>query len=277
MMTDVGNLLKRVAAEEKALRSRLILAPCVRGGALHAEVEGLLYTFAPRPRDFEGWALFRPVNEREAQLVEEAELACVTSYLKQFPSMRLRLGYRLKGSAWIAFREKNAEPLLLHLVTEGAEFDEVIARSLHGVWWFEEVDRRASPLLAEGMRAALRDRVAPERLAMKGITQRMRDCYTFVYSRAEREQERRLFREARKRVAYDEERLREALRFGGGQLQSFNDRREFWLVEWLARNGQTYFSAIAKDDLTVIGAGICLSGEDSKFDLQSLVGVAEGA
>ena len=36
-------------------------------------------------------------------------------------------------------------------------------------------------------------------------------------------------------------------------------------------------SAISKRDLTVISAGICLSGEDDKFDLQSLVGVVEKA
>jgi hypothetical protein len=74
-------------------------------------------------------------------------------------------------------------------------------------------------------------------------------------------------------VLTNEARLRSALRFGGGDLLGFRDRGEFWLVEWLARDGQLHTSAIAKNDLTVISAGICLSGEDQKFDLQSLVGV----
>jgi len=73
----------------------------------------------------------------------------------------------------------------------------------------------------------------------------------------------------------DQGRLRDALRMGGGNLQEFRDRGEFWQVEWTTRNGERHTSAIAKSDLTVISSGICLSGYDRDFDLQSLVGVIE--
>jgi hypothetical protein len=283
----VVNLLKRVAAEEEALRSRLFLAPCVRGARVRTRVSGLVYSFTVIPREFEGWGLFRPKSEREAELVEEAGLERISEYLRPFRSARFRLCYRLRGGAWLACpanesrvqtasHAADAAPFVLHLVRDGREFEQVLARDVSGVWWFEEIDRRSRPQEAESLREALRNRVAPEELKLKGLTPEMQACYRLARGREE------FARERRRRLRHaavggsDESRLRAALRFGGGELRSFQDRGEFWLVEWLARDRLLHTSAIAKHDLTVICAGICLDGEDQKFDLQSLVGVVEG-
>jgi len=73
----------------------------------------------------------------------------------------------------------------------------------------------------------------------------------------------------------DEKRLKKALKLGGGNLQEFQDRGEYWTVHWTTTDGEEHTSAIAKNDLTVVSSGICLSGRDHDFDLQSLVGVIE--
>ena len=75
----------------------------------------------------------------------------------------------------------------------------------------------------------------------------------------------------------DEERLNQALQLGGGRLRRYTDRGDYWVVEWTTQGGRRHTSAIGKNDLTVISSGICLSGHDRDFDLQSLVGVMEGA
>jgi len=81
--------------------------------------------------------------------------------------------------------------------------------------------------------------------------------------------------EAKMQHKRDEKRLAAALRQGGGELREFRDRDDSWLIEWITADGSRHTSAISKNDLTVVSAGICLSGMDRDFDLQSLVGVVE--
>lgn len=71
----------------------------------------------------------------------------------------------------------------------------------------------------------------------------------------------------------DEKQLRKALQMGGGELNQFHDRSDYWTVDWTTVDGVRHSSAIAKTDLTVVSSGICLSGRDRDFDLQSLVRV----
>ncbi|HZB44011.1 MAG TPA: hypothetical protein VE360_02135 [Pyrinomonadaceae bacterium] len=287
-MANVRDLLRRLGEAEEGLRARRFLAPCVRGGEVRANVGGLVYTFAPAPRDFEGWAVFRPADERTARVVEEAELPRVAEYLSLFPSLRVRLAYNVRGATWVAcpanvgdaqrrFPGFGVRPPVVHLVSDGQEFEQVVVRAVGGAWLFEDADRRADPLDAERLREAWRIRATPDALEWKGCTPEMRACYALPFRREEAAREHRRLREERSRLGRDGMRLRDALRFGGGDLNSYRDRGDHWLVEWTARDGEPHTSAISKRDLTVVSAGICLSGEDDKFDLHSLVGVVAGA
>jgi len=287
-MADIRDLLRCLSEAEEDLRSRRFLAPRVRGGRVRTNVCGLVHTFEASPRDFEGWGLFEPLDEREARLVEEAELPLVAEYLRLFPRLRLRLAYRLRGRTWLAYpanesdaRQRfptvGARPVALHLVRDGLEFEQVTARTVGGAWLYEDEDRRADPLDAERLREARREGRAPAVLGRGGLTPEMRTCYALLYGREEMLRARVRLREERRRASTDEGRLRGALRFGGADLRSYRDRGDHWLVEWTTRDSERHTSAISKRDLTVISAGICLSGEDEKFDLQSLVSVVAGA
>lgn len=59
--------------------------------------------------------------------------------------------------------------------------------------------------------------------------------------------------------------LAPCVRGGTVRLREFHDRGEYWQVEWTADSGYVHTSAIEKRDLTVISAGICLSGLDRDF------------
>ncbi|MBW4622440.1 MAG: hypothetical protein KME17_24170 [Cyanosarcina radialis HA8281-LM2] len=277
-MADIRKLINQIADREQQLRYTQFIAPCVRGGRLRTSVGGIVYTFAPQPRDFEGWGIFEPSDEKTARLIEEPSLPQVAEYLQLLKPLRLRLAYVLKRRTWLAYpvnesdmqqRLGAAKPVPVHLVTEAVAFEPIIARWDGGCWWFDELDRRAEPLVADRLREQMQQLTATESLQFKGITPEMRTVYHLAtYKAKEFESQRQQQR--------DEKRLRQALKQGGGELQEFRDRDDHWLVEWTTADGDRHTCAIAKNDLTVVSSGICLSGRDRDFDLQSLVGVMEG-
>jgi hypothetical protein len=66
------------------------------------------------------------------------------------------------------------------------------------------------------------------------------------------------------------------LEHAGAELKDYVERKDVYTVTYEV-DGQRHVSAVAKKDLSVQVAGICLSGEDRKFDLHSLVGVIREA
>jgi hypothetical protein len=234
----------------------------------------MVYTFLPYPRQFEGWGIFQPSKPQAATLIEEANLLQIENYLKPFHSFRLRLVRRLQSKTWLAYPVNEADirqrigsvrPVPIHLVTEGTAFEQIVARFDGQSWWFESLDRRDDPMVAEILRLVLSHLKPPETLQFKGMTPEMRCTYDLVAQRTEGMSQHR----------QDERRLEEALRTGGGQLNTFQEHHDYWTVEWTTSDGEQHTSAIAKTDLTVISSGICLSDRDRDFDLQSLVGVIE--
>lgn len=312
-MADIRNLLNQIAAQEAQLCGTQFLAPCVQGGAVRTSVAKIVYTFTPQPQNFEGWGIFQPVDGKIAEVVEEPSLPQLAEYLKLMKPFRLRLAYRLQGQTWLAYPVNESDmqqrlgvvkPVPVHLVTEATAFEAIIARFDGSGWWFDQIDRRAEPQPAEQLKEQLRQITLSENVRFSGMTPEMLTVYDLGLQQSEayqaqiwqqqeaerlrdtqrqqrqgQRQRRRQIRENQRQVAHqqynDESRLGEALGMGGGNLQEFRDQGEFWQVEWTTRNGERHTSAISKGDLTVISSGICLSGYDRNFDLQSLVGVIE--
>ena len=278
-MPDIRALINKLAAEEAALHATRFLAPCLPGLRVCVRVSGLLYTFRPAPADanFEGWGIFRARDAQIAEVIGEATLPQIVKYLQLFKALRLRLAARLRGRTWLAYpvdetdaRQQGmpVEPCTVRLVSGAQLFEQIVARCDGAQVWYEDLDRRADPRIAERLRKLLRQRVLPPYITWKGITPEMRAAYALATTHAPE------FADARQRE-HAEARLRNALALGGGTLCDYEDQDDHWLVNWHTRDGEFHTSAIAKRDLTVLSAGICLSDQDRLFDLQSLVGVVE--
>ncbi len=147
-------------------------------------------------------------------------------------------------------------------------FTQVSARYDGALYWFDDVDTRADSRTAERLRAQLRERVSPSDLKLPGLTPAARTAYALAAQRAPEFAGYRRHETAQAR-------LRVALAFGGGTLYDYADHGDYYQIDWRTRAGEQHTSAIAKHDLIVMSAGICLSGQDRDFDLQSLVGVVE--
>ena len=273
-MPNIRKLINQIADAEAKLSATQFLAPCVKGGQVRTKVAGMIYTFTPKSRQFEGWGIFQPVDAKTATVVESADLPQIAEYLQHFPQIRLRLAHQLRGQTWLAYpvnevdmrqRLKVVKPIAVHLVTEGVAFEQIITRWNGQSCWFEEIDRRTDSTIAETLQSAIQQLTPVEELQFKGITPEIRTVYELATGRIE----------GFSQPQQDEKRLRKALQLGGGELSQFQDHGDYWTVNWRTADGIHHTSAIAKTDLTVISSGICLSGRDRDFDLQSLVGVME--
>jgi hypothetical protein len=175
----------------------------------------------------------------------------------------------------------------VHLADEVQLFDCVLVRYDGGHFWFDEIDSRHDPAASAYLRASLNERLEPERLDRRGLTAEERAAYEVAYwesNQAPQAGSPRNRRRAadRERPALDQDldpvrgRLRESLSHAGAELIDYLERPDSFRVTF-AVGGQRHTSSVNKEDLTVHVAGICLSGEDQKFDLGSLVGVLREA
>jgi hypothetical protein len=272
---DVTDALNRLAAAEERFLASEFLAPVVRGGRVQVRIAGVICSLRIRPADFEGWGVFRPASHSDATLVRPAKLAERARYLELFPLVRLILTSK-PAEQWLALPAHRADSrfridglIPVQLVEDAQPFEVIEARFDGTHFWYAGPDSRWDPGTASYLRGQLEVLTHPEKLQRPGLTAEERAAYAVNYlPRYEATEEARRGRE--------EQRLRSALEHAGAELRDFVERQDVYTVTYEV-DGQRHVSAVSKADLSVQVAGICLSGEDENFDLQSLVGVIREA
>lgn len=264
---NIFDLLNKMEAAEDAFLETEFLAPVLPNGQVRVRIEGVVCTLRVEGEAEAGWAILKPLAMDRARVVGKPSLRQRRQFLGLFPAVHLLLVAR-KGSRWLALpahrgdkRFKFSGAVPVHFVDGAEPFQQIIARFDGAHFWFEAIDRRRSAAIAAYLRKALADETKPEALQKRTLTAEERDAYQVAHEAIEEAQ-----RDQTK------ERLVDALAHAGAELASYIERKDAYAVSYTV-DGRTYRSTIDKENLSVLVAGICLSGQDRRFDLQSLVGV----
>jgi hypothetical protein len=222
-----------------------------------------------------GWWMCQALDAHRAAVVDAAQPWQRGAYLALWPALRLVLVEPLRDDDWVALAFNPADasqrfaisgPLVVRLVEGGQPFERVIGRVEGATVWYDEPDRRADPATAELLRDALA--AGHEMPPVAGLGPGERAGYALLA-------ERRVAAARAAAAARTERRLRDALMVGGARLVGYEAGEGVLRVAW-ERDGQRSVTLVGAN-LDVVSAGICLSGEDRRFDLASIVGVVRDA
>jgi hypothetical protein len=268
----MSDLFDKLAAQEDAFFFQEFFSPVLRGQKIKVRISGVVVELAvTQPKNYQGWGVFRPTSYKTARFLRDASMADREKYLNLFPAVRLIL-CRHNENQWTGVpagqsdsRFKITGLIPVRFAEEVQLFDAVKSRFDGQTFWFQEIDNRHSPRIAEYLREELLKLTDPDKLDCPGLTAGDRDAYVMAYVPA-------LEADLESKKDRQEERIKLALERAGGMYRSYIERGNTFTVEYSV-DGHVHRSVVDKETLNVQSAGICLSGHDRDFDLQSLVGV----
>lgn len=301
---NIQELLRLASTQEQDTFARDIVVPLLHGQRRVAiRVAGII-SHLQVATTAAGWKVGTSHDRRIFVARAEADVWQREQYLSLFPALRLILLEPTAHGSWLAtpwnhdaaMRRFQIPALLqVHLVDGMLPFDRIVARVAGHIVWFDDTDRRADPAVAASMRQVLG---AGGTLDVRGMSSSERFAW-YTHSAAHAvelqrnaEQEAALVahqsevtrlaaqeemqRQQTQRQSRSEQSIRAHLQTAGAQLAGYQINTDGSVrVTWLSQ-GQEH-TAVLGQDMSVVAAGICVSGHDRVFDLATLVGVVDQA
>jgi hypothetical protein len=262
----------KMGEKETALNKLEFVSPIFNNDVVATRVDGVVYTFQV-PKSKPGWFKIKPTDTMHARIVGEADLMEIEQYLKYFDRLRLVVALK-KNGVYLAVPDKTnkfglpSHELLPVFLTDDSvmDFDRILARYDGANFWFERVDTANDPIKSEYLRNNLERLLSTKDLKCSGLTFEERLAYTLRTTL-----DRSLVEDRKKKS------LQEDVEHAGGKLVRFSEKSDHYSVTYTV-DGEQFTSHIAKDtEHKVIAAGICLAGNDRRFDLKSLITVVREA
>lgn len=270
-MSNPLDLINKFAAKEEELVGSKILAPVLKGADVRVKIGGVICELKTNDQHFEGFAILEVENLRNAKILGEPTLRQTAEYLALFPRLRLVLINQFDGIWWglmASTGEKRIQltgPVPIRLTQQASAFSTVVVRCDGANFWFETVDRKRNPAIARYLRESLEKRVVPSEIRYSGMVPPESLAYHMAFLRTNPDY-------ISGQAGTLDERIRQALQHSGAQLDAFWEQKSDSLMVRFIVDGQTHVCHVSTN-LSLRSAGICLQGEDGKFDLASLVGV----
>lgn len=267
MNVDVHDIIDHFQNAESEIIGSEFIAPILPGRQVQIRISGIVCKLRIIGRFQVGWRILRVVSMQEARIIKPASNTQIQQYLKLLPKVHVLMVLAEDNGDWLALKQKGdtrfvIEGMLRIKYATGIQpLSWVISRFDGQTFFYHTLDRRSNLSNSAFLRDSLLKEKPPETLRRSGLMPEEREAYQMIFDAVM----------ASKRNPV-EVRLEEALEVGGGKLTSFIEHSDRYSVTFDV-DGHSHTSHVNKNDLTVLSSGICLSGMDRIFDLQSLVGV----
>lgn len=271
MSQDVLDLISKIGKQESSLTQRTFVSPNFNNDTVATRVEGIVYTFSVPKK--EGWFKFQPLNSKKARVVGPAELDEIEGYLKQLGKVRVVLVMK-QQDMFMGIPDKtnnfglgfnNLMPVYL-CGDYPSDFDRVITRYDGANLWYERVDTGNDPAKGDYLRECMAKVVLPKDIKFTGLTLEEKHAYAMRLTF-----DRKLVEDQKK------DQLKQDVEFAGGKFIGFSEKSDHFAITYTV-DGQQFTTRVTKDPRRmVVSAGLCLAGNDRKFDLKSLVTVIREA
>ncbi len=266
-MKNILNLISSLGEAEASINKIEIISHIYDQTVIQTRVKGLVCKFSI-PKTKPGWYRFKPKNMEKATISSEAGLDDIEKYLKALPRIRMVALFKSEDIYYgvpcknnFGFDIKSILPIYLSSDVV-LDFDVVFCRYDGQSFWYETNDLKNDFSKSDYLRESFRKMTLVKRIQYPGLMFEEKAAYAFKF-----EMDKEILEKMKKKD------LEDAVSHGGGKMVGYHEYKDHFKVTFKVDEVE-YTSTISKDSShEVLSSGICLSGEDKKFDLKSLVSV----
>lgn len=246
------DILRKLALQTENMPD--FFAYVLPGANVQATVSGIKINLKVSGVDFVGVAILRPnISNRSASLVQPATYEQTEAYLNRFPRSP-GVVFRNRFGSWLVSVNRKTFPV--YGINEMTQDFEII--KVHKI--FDGVFVAGRPIL-DALNTATNMRRELANLTKHPIVSGMTPDHVCAYMAS--------FNDTNP----PENVFKKSVRFMGGDLLDYSDRKDGTALVTYAVSGKTFTSLVNSRNMQVISSGICLDGEDSNYDLATLVPV----